>query len=103
MCGIAGMAGPNGVPLNTLRPMGELLAHRGPDGQRFAVATGGSDVRVDERLESILPERRGGIEVGFVHRRLTIIDLTDNSAQPMCARAGRVSVITNSEYYNYRE
>ncbi len=103
MCGLAGVAGPSGAPLDALAELGTLLAHRGPDGERFAIATGASNVEVGDRLDPLLPARRGGVEIGIVHRRLSIIDLSQASDQPMTANGGRVVLATNSEFYNYRE
>lgn len=86
MCGIAGIVSLDGKPVprlrHRLRTMSSLIAHRGPDGHGIWVSS-------DEA-------------VGFAHRRLAIIDLTSDAAQPMTANNG--SVITyNGEIYNYRE
>jgi asparagine synthase (glutamine-hydrolysing) len=40
--------------------------------------------------------------VGFGHRRLAIIDLTDHAAQPMVSRCGRWTMVFNGEVYNYQ-
>lgn len=86
MCGIAGFISLTGreVPNSqrVLDVMGELIAHRGPDGR-------GSWVN-EERT------------VGLAHRRLAIIDLSEAAAQPMHDRMERV-LIFNGEIYNYRE
>ena len=37
------------------------------------------------------------------HRRLSIIDLSDNAAQPMASADGRFVVTFNGEIYNYKE
>src|SRR4051812_39631271 len=102
MCGIAGLVGPRGAPLEALGEMGRALAHRGPDGQNYCVAFGDT-VEVGSELEPLLPGRRDAPVVGFAHRRLTIIDLTDASSQPMTSRDGRVVLSYNGEIYNYRE
>ena len=86
MCGIAGVVSLDGKPVpglrRRLRVMSSLIAHRGPDGDGLWVSE-------DE-------------SVGFAHRRLAIIDLSTDAAQPMSATSG--SVITyNGEIYNYRE
>lgn len=86
MCGIAGfvtLSGrslPNGA--RVLEVMGELISHRGPDGD-------GSWTN-DE------------LTVGMTHRRLAIIDLSDSAAQPMHCPSGRV-IAFNGEIYNYQE
>jgi asparagine synthase (glutamine-hydrolysing) len=71
MCGIAGFAGEFDPDL--LRRMGASMAHRGPDG---------SGQRV---LDPGRPSRR----VGLAHRRLSIIDLSPDGAQPMTPRCRR--------------
>jgi len=86
MCGIAGSYHTFGAPIDRLstflEAMGKLIAHRGPDGA-------GEWKRADN-------------SVGFVHRRLSIIDLSDAGGQPMAGGDG--SVITyNGEIYNYLE
>lgn len=86
MCGIAGIRSLSVFPVqrlgSSLKAMNKLIAHRGPDGE-------GEWKRSDN-------------SVGFVHRRLSIIDLSDSAAQPMRGNDG--SVITyNGEIYNYKE
>ncbi len=81
MCGIAGMMTTyrNGPQVETLARLGDALAHRGPDGRR---------------------EYRSG-NVGMVHARLAIIDLTTGD-QPLY-EAGGAALIANGEIYNYIE
>lgn len=83
MCGIAGVYRFDGqlVDEKLLRGMGERLVHRGPDGK---------GLHVDQ-------------EVGLVHRRLKIIDLTDKANQPMIYANGRFVISYNGEVYNYLE
>jgi len=61
----------------------EAMAHRGPDGV-------GLWCSVDER-------------VGMVHRRLAIIDLSDEAAQPMADASKRFTIVFNGEIYNHRQ
>jgi asparagine synthase (glutamine-hydrolysing) len=82
--------------------MAGVLAHRGPDGEGFAIAHDGRfSIGPDHRR--LIPERRGELEIGLAHRRLAIIDLTEASSEPMPARDGRVVLVFNGEIYNYRE
>jgi asparagine synthase (glutamine-hydrolysing) len=86
MCGVAGAVALGHQPVprldRVLATMSTLIAHRGPDGFGFWK---------DER-------RR----VGFVHRRLAIIDPSPAAHQPMVGANG--SVITyNGQVYNYPE
>lgn len=86
MCGIAGIYSLDrslienlGLKLNV---MDRLLRHRGPDGNGFWMDEAGS--------------------VGFMHRRLAIIDLSPGGAQPMQDNAGNC-IVYNGEIYNYIE
>ena len=80
MCGIHGWIG-------TFRRDPGLhhgcLAHRGPD----------------EAGE--FHDEQGGVRVAFGHRRLRIIDLSPEAAQPMATEAG-LAIAYNGEVYNYR-
>jgi asparagine synthase (glutamine-hydrolysing) len=86
MCGIAGFVslgtGPYARAAAALRAMSSLIAHRGPDGE-------GEWTSADAH-------------VGLVHRRLAIIDLSANGAQPMHGPNGTV-ITYNGEIYNYIE
>lgn len=64
-----------------LEKMNEIISHRGPDGEGFFINTVGN--------------------VGFGHRRLSIIDLSDSASQPM--RRGELVITYNGEIYNYIE
>ena len=60
--------------------------------------------RVGESISSRGPEHQGIFSddiVGLVHRRLKIIDLSDDSNQPMFSEDGRYVIVYNGETYNY--
>ena len=86
MCGISGIVTTEPKTQDTLRKwlqaMNTLQAHRGPDDEGFWIHEKGN--------------------VGFAHRRLTIIDLTPAAAQPMHSDSGLV-ISYNGEIYNYIE
>ncbi|MFP6893355.1 MAG: asparagine synthase (glutamine-hydrolyzing), partial [Opitutales bacterium] len=86
MCGIAGFIHLNNQSVEggskILTCMGELLAHRGPDGEGSWLDDSG--------------------KVGLAHRRLAIIDLSSSGAQPMKGRDGTL-ITLNGEIYNYLE
>jgi asparagine synthase (glutamine-hydrolysing) len=83
MCGIAGIVDPDGVSARVLKQMTDAVAHRGPDGEGFWVNSAAT--------------------VGFGHRRLAIIDLSDDGRQPMHYMDGRYTLTFNGEIYNYIE
>jgi asparagine synthase (glutamine-hydrolysing) len=86
MCGIAGywLSEPSlncGAAENALRAMATALVHRGPD------------------AEGLWRDDEAG--VGFVHRRLSILDVSPAGAQPMQSTSGRYVLIYNGEVYNH--
>jgi asparagine synthase (glutamine-hydrolysing) len=99
VCGIAGIVSPpgSGVSPDVARAMSASLIHRGPDDSGYLGWTPGGDVKVGG-LETVT-----GARVGFVHRRLSILDLTERGRQPMQSSCGRYALIYNGEVYNYRE
>ena len=68
--------------LRILHKMVASIAHRGPDGEGFWI----------NKKEN----------AGLAHRRLSIIDLSEEAAQPM-HYARRYSIVYNGEIYNYIE
>lgn len=87
MCGINGIFAWHGdapsVDRDELRRTRDHMAARGPDGT-------GEWVSGDSRI-------------GFGHRRLAFIDLSDAGLQPMASQDGRLTLVFNGEIYNYRE
>ena len=66
-----------------LAAMGEAIAHRGPD-------------QKDEWLSA-------DQQLGFAHRRLSIIDLSAAGQQPMVSQCGRYVMVYNGMVYNYQD
>ena len=83
MCGICGYMNLNGERSSqaVLRKMTDAIAHRGPDGEGY----------YNDRA------------VALGHRRLSIIDLSDNGKQPMLSNGGNYAIVYNGELYNFRE
>lgn len=87
MCGIAGLFSfgecDKAQQAEQGRAMEQAIAHRGPDA---------ADLWQDPDYPLIL-----------CHRRLAIIDLSDDGRQPMHSHSGRYVVTYNGEIYNYQE
>ena len=83
MCGIAGIFNFNQQPVSTatLKAMTDAIAHRGPDGE--GQYTDG--------------------HVGLGHRRLAILDVSANGAQPMASHNKEWTIIFNGCIYNFPE
>src|SRR2546423_7613073 len=102
MCGIAGTISSGGIDPSTLIRMGDRIAHRGPDGEGYLL--GSPESRLRRRSRDEIGEADGSAaRVGFAHRRLTIIDLSERSDQPLVDASGDYAIAYNGEVYNYIE
>ncbi|HEX8549243.1 MAG TPA: asparagine synthase (glutamine-hydrolyzing) [Cytophagaceae bacterium] len=82
MCGIAGfLSKDKKYGYADLKKMNDLLQRRGPDAEGFFIDRG----------------------IGLAHRRLSILDLSEASNQPMKSSCGNYVLIFNGEIYNYLE
>ncbi|MBV1880906.1 MAG: asparagine synthase (glutamine-hydrolyzing) [Pseudomonadales bacterium] len=84
MCGIAGIyryKTGREVQQHEIESMCSVMSYRGPDGR-------------GEYLDG---------ELGLGHRRLTIIDTSERSNQPMLSQDDNVTICFNGELYNYLE
>ena len=92
MCGIAGFIKKGQADLDmvsVINAMTGSMVHRGPDDGGYAILKYGGRDNKDS--------------VVFGHRRLKIIDLSQNAHQPMMGRSGDLAVTYNGEIYNYLE
>ena len=83
MCGIAGLLGYKRDAKENIHRMNERMLHRGPD-------DGGIYISEDQK-------------VALGHRRLSIVDLSKNGAQPFVSLSGRSVMVYNGEIYNHNE
>ncbi len=82
MCGISGIYNPHSSPNHEdIMKMTNILSHRGPDAE---------GVFRDEL-------------VALGHRRLSILDLSENGNQPMYSQNQRYVMVYNGEVYNYED
>lgn len=86
MCGICGFIRRREVSPKQLKQMNDTMYHRGPDDS-------------GEEIYGM----KGGYQVGFAQRRLSIMDLSELGHQPMHSPDQRVSVVYNGEIYNFKE
>lgn len=98
MCGIAGWIGTQEQDLGSLRrSFLKTLAHRGPNDQGWLLHGQAGTSRGRHLTDPALGR------VLLVHRRLSILDLTEAGWQPMATPDGRYFLIFNGEIYNYIE
>lgn len=83
MCGITGLVNLQGYDISPslLKTMTNAIMHRGPDGE-------GNWTNKN---------------VGLGHRRLSILDLSENAKQPMASSDGNLILSYNGEIYNFQE
>ncbi|MFH0831806.1 MAG: asparagine synthase (glutamine-hydrolyzing) [archaeon] len=80
MCGIIGVYSRN-IDREKVKKATEKMHHRGPDG---------SDYFFDS-------------DIALGHRRLAVIDLSENAKQPMCNEDKSLWIVFNGEIYNFQE
>ncbi len=84
MCGILGLwSKTTQVDESTVKRARDSMLHRGPDD---------AGIFIDKENN-----------IGFVHRRLSIIDLSESAHQPMFNKDGRICIIYNGEICNFSE
>jgi asparagine synthase (glutamine-hydrolysing) len=85
MCGIAGLLNLDlsdlRIDSSLLKNVSDSIKHRGPDGEGFFLDG----------------------EIALIHRRLSIIDLTESGNQPFYSEDKRFVIIFNGEIFNYLE
>lgn len=82
MCGITGVFSAKGnldIQYEQLKVMTDCMLHRGPDGSGYEI----------------------GDCYAFGHRRLSILDLSDNGKQPMYDNSGEICIVFNGEIYDF--
>lgn len=120
MCGIGGIINLENKSINIAdgaKIISKTLQHRGPDDEGFLffkdaeVICGYGD---DTQKQSInnpfnfsakqhiqqVEQKYTGV---FVHRRLSIIDISESGHQPMCTANSKIWITFNGEIYNYIE
>ncbi len=86
MCGITGFCDFNkNIQKEFLEKATTVLQHRGPDAEHSELY------------------QLNNANIGFGHRRLSILDLSESGSQPMHSDNGNISIILNGEIYNFAE
>ena len=83
MCGICGIVNASTPREEEIKLAVQSLGHRGPDAEGF----------YDDPQAHLL----------MAHRRLSIVDLSQNANQPFFSACGRYVMVYNGEVYNHRE
>lgn len=99
MCGIGGAINYNrsGISLDTIQKIGKTIEHRGPNDFGFYFSAEGAKVLTRSIQDGF------GFNVALLHRRLSILDLTERGWQPMQTDDRRYTISFNGEIYNYVE
>ncbi|PHR74160.1 MAG: asparagine synthase (glutamine-hydrolyzing) [Lutibacter sp.] len=110
MCGIAGIINKNkNIPIsNALSLMTNSMINRGPDDEGYLlfdtkpthVIGNDSIVKDDKHINATF---NYNYKLGFGFRHLKIVDLSNNSHQPMSDVSKRYWIVFNGEIYNYKE
>lgn len=105
MCGIVGIYNTSGEGINIsrLKEMSRLIAYRGPDdfGYTLIKTQTGKHISFKESANPLAAS--DNYNLGLAHRRLSIIDLSEDGHQPMCNEDGTIWIVYNGEVYNYLE
>ena len=110
MCGIAGIINKSNLSNNTesLVSMTKSMINRGLDDEGYMLFNENTTPFIGN--DSLIKNHKhinialnDSIKLGFGFRQLKIIDLSNNSHQPMCDIHKNYSIIFNGEIYNFKE
>lgn len=117
MCGFAGLyykgsqlpssssSAGTGI-VQALPRMAAIIQHRGPDDEGFFFANTREpdEAFVGKRsLGGNLLPQSGDWTLGLAHRRMSILDLSPASSQPMLTQDASLTIVYNGEIFNYAE
>lgn len=103
MCGIAGAIYTEPKKIDSFRAHRafDSLKHRGPDMEGVLLYSPSCNQLVLGGRELLDTDSKA--QVIFLHRRLSIIDLSEGGRQPMVSPDSRHALTYNGEIYNYKE
>ena len=118
MCGISGIISyqQNATLVKSISSVLQVIKHRGPDDEGFvffeenhATPVFGNDTPQNVKQSNLLYSPKIGIEdfntkatIVLAHRRLSILDLSENAHQPLCNEDANYWIVFNGEIYNYK-
>lgn len=109
MCGFVGWLNLNDkstIDERLFLKMNDEISHRGPDGEGFAFLGDFNTEEVStiktERSDAHIIADNSKRNVALAHRRLSIIDLSTDAAQPMQSADGKITLLFNGEIYNHQ-
>ncbi len=110
MCGIFGLSGIARIKYDRLKEVSKILSHRGPDDEGILMFNSENSFHKEFRGEDTIPEiefhplsEHENYNSCFIHRRLSIIDISSSGHQPISYDSGKLWIIYNGEIYNYPE
>lgn len=105
MCGIGGAVWRKKDSfLPFARIVSKTLSHRGPDDEGYLLFQDNKAIPLKSfKQAEKSPVPGNGIQTHLLHRRLSILDLSDAGHQPMEYDNGRLWIVFNGEIYNYLE
>ncbi len=103
MCGIFGsFRADQTLNIRLCQQQTDSLAHRGPDSAGYFWASTNSG-RCFVSQDREIPSAEEGWDIFLGHRRLAVLDLSPQAAQPMSDPTGRYWLVFNGEIYNFAE
>lgn len=112
MCGISGYINfKDGINNKVLKNMNNKVSYRGPDDEGYYLegkssscfAFGEDSVDEIKNTQENINKLADSFYLGLGHRRLSILDISENGHQPMESSDGNFIIVYNGEIYNYLE
>jgi asparagine synthase (glutamine-hydrolysing) len=119
MCGITVQLSKGKVELSQFEKMNSAIRHRGPDDEGYIFfntndnkleVAGGIDTAKESwdfqtkyQPKISISKAKHEYNLGFGHRRLSIVDLSPKGHMPMCEESENFWITFNGEIYNYIE
>lgn len=110
MCGIFGVISDSKLDSGQLLKVSNVIKHRGPDDEGYLLFnSNNNDIKLARgndtihEIDAVYIKDCENFTSAFLHRRLSIIDLSRHGHQPMSYDKGNLWILLNGEIYNYIE